>query len=108
METNERAGLIIMILTASIATISLVVSEPAYPSQWVPDVLPSISVIPLWNCDSAGQAWCFTWFSSSEAFISRFGIPSRYVFVVLLGAFAYGLLVYLGALRSWKGVAGGQ
>jgi len=108
MEHNERAGLIIMVLTATIATISLVVSEPAYPSQWTPDILPTISVIPLWNCDWIGQDWCFTWFSPSEAFISRFGIPSRYVFGVLLAAFVYGLLVYLGALRSWKRITEGQ
>lgn len=102
MEHNERAGLIIMLLTALLATVGLFISEPAYPSQWAASALSSISVIPLWKCDWSGTTWCFTSFEAADAYISRFGIPSRYVFALLLSAFGYGLLVYFGALRGWK------
>ncbi|MCG3577485.1 hypothetical protein [Ralstonia solanacearum] len=100
MATDKRAGLIALVCALVFTAAMLVLSKPWIVGVDLMTSLIEILYLPLWECETPGDDWCFT--PIGEFLNPRpgtFGIPTRYLLLAAFVILGYGLLLVTGATR---------
>ncbi len=100
MATDKRVGLIALVCTLVFTAATLVLSKPWIVGADLMTSLSEIPYLPLWECDTPGDDWCFTpigEFPNPQP--ATFGIPTRYLLLAAFVILGYGLLLVTGATR---------